>query len=212
MVDDEALERWQRRRRRGGWSVQMAQQRGVGHGHKANKAHLVQITRRDRVSPLYSTTMTQLSAGICARLSEASPDEIDELGSGYTVQLLSIKKVNQTTSAVASIDRYRIIISDGVHFVQAMLATQLNDLVARGDIVKNSIVVVDKLTCNFVQDKRSAFSSPSDDYANIFLDSSSSSIFTSYPEMKRKLEIQLLLQIQQPLPTWPPRPLKRRRA
>lgn len=156
--------------------------------------------------------MTQLSAGICARLSEASPDEIDELGSGYTVQLLSIKKVNQTTSAVASIDRYRIIISDGVHFVQAMLATQLNDLVARGDIVKNSIVVVDKLTCNFVQDKRSAFSSPSDDYANIFLDSSSSSIFTSYPEMKRKLEIQLLLQIQQPLPTWPPRPLKRRRA
>ncbi|KAF8558347.1 replication factor-A protein 1 [Imleria badia] len=98
--------------------------------------------------------MTQLSAGICTRLNEASPDEIDALGSGYTVQLLSIKKVNQTTSAVASIDRYRIIISDGVHFVQAMLATQLNDLVGRGDIVKNSIVVVDKLTCNFVQDKR----------------------------------------------------------
>ena len=97
----------------------------------------------------------QLSAGICARLSEASPEEIEELGSGYAVQLLSIKKVNQTTSAVSTVDRYRIILSDGVHFVQAMLATQLNDLVSRGEIVKNSIVVVDKLTCNFVQDKRS---------------------------------------------------------
>ncbi|KAH0832173.1 hypothetical protein J3R83DRAFT_13086 [Lanmaoa asiatica] len=96
----------------------------------------------------------QLSAGICARLSEASPIEIDELGSGYAVQLLSIKKVNQATSAVSAIDRYRIILSDGVHFVQAMLATQLNELVSRGDIVKNTIVVVDKLTCNFVQDKR----------------------------------------------------------
>ncbi|KAG8214733.1 hypothetical protein J3R82DRAFT_9821 [Butyriboletus roseoflavus] len=96
----------------------------------------------------------QLSAGICLRLSEASPTEIDELGLGYTVQLLSIKKVNQTTNTVSAIDRYRIILSDGVYFVQAMLATQLNELVSRGDIVKNTIVVVDKLTCNFVQDKR----------------------------------------------------------
>lgn len=101
--------------------------------------------------------MSQLSAGICARLSEASPTEIDELGTGYTVQLLSIKKVAQATTTVATIDRYRIILSDGVHFVQAMLATQLNEFVSRGDIVKNSIVVIDKLTCNFVQDKRSGF-------------------------------------------------------
>ncbi|KAG9315620.1 hypothetical protein JVU11DRAFT_3262 [Chiua virens] len=95
----------------------------------------------------------QLSAGICTRLNDASPDEIDSLGSGFTVQLLSIKKVSQQTST-ANIDRYRIIISDGVHFVQAMLATQLNDLVASGRIIKNSIIVIDKLTCNFVQDKR----------------------------------------------------------
>lgn len=101
----------------------------------------------------------QLSAGVCARLSEASPTEIDELGTGYTVQLLSIKKVAQSTTT-AAIDRYRIILSDGVHFVQAMLATQLNELVSRGDIVKNSIVVIDKLTCNFVQDKRSGLPYP----------------------------------------------------
>lgn len=98
--------------------------------------------------------MIQLTSGICSRLNEASPPEIDELGAGYTVQLLSIKKVTANSATAAAIDRYRIIISDGVHFVQAMLATQLNDLVANGDITKNSVVVVDKLTCNFVGDKR----------------------------------------------------------
>ena len=98
--------------------------------------------------------MSQLSSGICSRLNEASPVEIEQLGSGYTVQLLSIKKVNATTTAAPTIDRYRIIISDGVHFVQAMLATQLNDLVTNGEITRNAVVIVDKLTCNFVQDKR----------------------------------------------------------
>ena len=157
--------------------------------------------------------MSQLSAGICTRLSEASPEEIDELGSGYTVQLLSIKKVNQTTSAVSAIDRYRIILSDGVHFVQAMLATQLNELVSRGDIVKNTIVVVDKLTCNFVQDKRSALPlSDTDDHAHVFPDLSSSSISTFSPETKKKLAIQSQLQPQLPLLSTPPRPLTRRRA
>jgi replication factor A1 len=96
----------------------------------------------------------QLSAGICARLNEATPDEIDSIGSGYTVQLLSIKKVNQATSAVTTTDRYRIIFSDGVHYVQAMLATSLNEFVSRGDIVKNTIVVINNLTCNYLQDKR----------------------------------------------------------
>ncbi|KAH7889519.1 hypothetical protein F5I97DRAFT_1995013 [Phlebopus sp. FC_14] len=98
--------------------------------------------------------MSQLSSGICSRLNEASPTEIEQLGSGYAVQLLSIKKVNPTSTTAPPIDRYRIIISDGVHFVQAMLATQLNELVTNGQIMKNTVVVVDKLTCNFVQDKR----------------------------------------------------------
>jgi len=98
--------------------------------------------------------MVQLTSGICSRLNEASPSEIDELGSGYTVQLLSIKKVTANSTTAAPIDRYRIIISDGVHFVQAMLATQLNDLVANSEITKNSVVIIDKLTCNFVGDKR----------------------------------------------------------
>ncbi|KAI6166844.1 hypothetical protein EDD17DRAFT_1541509 [Pisolithus thermaeus] len=98
--------------------------------------------------------MVQLTSGICNRLSEATPSEIDEIGGGYTVQLVSIKKVTALSAAAPTIDRYRIIMSDGVHFIQAMLATQLNDLVSNEEIVKNSVVIIDKLTCNVLGDKR----------------------------------------------------------
>ncbi|KAI6045607.1 hypothetical protein EDC04DRAFT_2888624 [Pisolithus marmoratus] len=98
--------------------------------------------------------MVQLTSGICNRLSGASPTEIDEIGGGYTVQLVSIKKVGAVSVAAPAIDRYRIIMSDGVHFVQAMLATQLNDLVSNEEVVKNSVVIIDKLTCNVLGDKR----------------------------------------------------------
>ena len=54
-------------------------------------------------------------------------------------------------------DRYRVIISDGVHFIQAMLATQLNDLVRTNAIGKHTVVVVEKATCNYVQAKRYAY-------------------------------------------------------
>ncbi|KAI6028571.1 hypothetical protein F5J12DRAFT_806286 [Pisolithus orientalis] len=98
--------------------------------------------------------MVQLTSGICSRLSEATPAEIDEIGGGYTVQLVSIKKVAATSAAAPAIDRYRIIMSDGVHFIQAMLATQLNELVANEEIVKNTVVIIDRLTCNVLGDKR----------------------------------------------------------
>jgi replication factor A1 len=98
--------------------------------------------------------MSQLSSGICRRLNEAPEEEIESLASGHTVQLLSVKKVSPTTNTTTPTDRYRIIISDGVHFVQAMLATQLNELVTAGQINKNTVVVIDRLACNFVSDKR----------------------------------------------------------
>lgn len=129
----------------------------------------------------------QLSAGICTRLNEASETEIDELSSGHTVQLLSIKKVNSSTATASATDRYRVIISDGVHFVQAMIATQLNELVSKGDLLKNTIVIIDKLTFNFVQDKR--FDLPASKHLHCvyaFPGSSLSLAFASFLETKRK--------------------------
>ncbi|KAH9180401.1 replication factor-a protein [Lactarius sanguifluus] len=63
-----------------------------------------------------------------------------------TLQFLSIKKVvasaatnSPSNQGAPTNDRYRIIISDGVHFLQAMLATQLNYL---------------NMSCQHIMDKR----------------------------------------------------------
>lgn len=100
------------------------------------------------------TTEPQLTAGICSRLNDLSNIDEDILNSKPTIQFLSFKKVPPTTGVAANVDRYRIIISDGEHFLQAMLATQLNHLIEKEEIKKHSIVVIEKFSCNLVQDKR----------------------------------------------------------
>jgi replication factor A1 len=99
--------------------------------------------------------MSQLSAGICPRLHASEPGDNELFGAGHTLQFLSIKQVKpNSTTANPSIDRYRLIISDGEYFLQAMLATQLNSLVHEEKIGRNTVAVVEKLTCNYVQGKR----------------------------------------------------------
>ncbi|KAH9928151.1 replication factor-a protein [Fomitopsis serialis] len=96
----------------------------------------------------------QLTAGICSRLADVTNIEDKILESQPTIQFLSFKKVAPTTAGAATVDRYRIIVSDGEHFLQAMLATQLNHLIEEERIKKHSIAVIDKFSCNLVQDKR----------------------------------------------------------
>ena len=99
------------------------------------------------------TIMTvQLTAGCCARLFNATPEDELLFEQEHIVQFLSIKKLNANNPN--GLDRYRIIISDGIHFMQAMLATQLNSLIDDNTIGKNTVAVIEKLTCNYVQDKR----------------------------------------------------------
>jgi len=69
------------------------------------------------------------------------------------LQVLSAKKVNAANQAQ---DRYRLILSDGDHFAQAMLTTSLNHLVA-GDtptIGKNAVVKLQTYAVNVVQNRR----------------------------------------------------------
>ncbi|KAF8582281.1 replication factor-a protein [Ramaria rubella] len=94
-----------------------------------------------------------LSAGACAQITQAPLEDADSWNLHPTVQFLSIKKLPNTKTE-ASPDRYRLIISDGVHFVQAMLATQLNEMVEKDTIKKHSVVVLEKYTSNVVQNKR----------------------------------------------------------
>ena len=97
----------------------------------------------------------QLSAGSCKLLQSATPDDTQVFESEHTLQFLSIKKVGNTGNPNAP-ERYRIIMSDGIHYMQAMLATRLNGMVQDNAIGRNTIAVIEKLTCNYVQEKRCA--------------------------------------------------------
>ncbi|SJL00911.1 related to Replication factor A protein 1 [Armillaria ostoyae] len=91
-----------------------------------------------------------LTTNACSRLTLSDmEDEIFQ--SQVTLQVLSTKKVPQSKGAQ---DRYRIILSDGVHYIQAMLATQLNSLVDEETVTKNTVVLVEKMTCSIVQERR----------------------------------------------------------
>ena len=100
-----------------------------------------------------------LSTGACAQITQASTDDLEAWSMQPTVQFLSIKKLVNTSAT--NPDRYRLIISDGVHFVQAMLATQLNELVENDTIKKHTVAVLEKYTSNVVQNKRSVSMSAS---------------------------------------------------
>lgn len=94
----------------------------------------------------------QLETGVCKILHEMSDPNDDIFNQEHTLQVLSTKLIPQINGT----DRYRIIMSDGEHFLQAMLATQLNDMVSSNEIAKHSIIVTEKLTMNVVQNKKYA--------------------------------------------------------
>jgi len=114
----------------------------------------------ENTHPFFTPTAMphQLSVGSCKLFQSVTPEDVDVFSSEHTVQLLSIKKVgNNPTASGPAPDRYRIIMSDGMNYMQAMLATQLNEMVQQDLIRKNTVVTLEKLTCNYVQDKRCAF-------------------------------------------------------
>ncbi|KAK0482537.1 hypothetical protein IW261DRAFT_1468227 [Armillaria novae-zelandiae] len=91
-----------------------------------------------------------LTTNACSRLTLSNMDD-EIFQSEVTLQVLSTKKVPQSKGAQ---DRYRIILSDGVHYIQAMLATQLNSLVDEEKVTKNTVLLVEKMTCSIVQERR----------------------------------------------------------
>ena len=87
------------------------------------------------------------------------------------VQVLGIKRMASNAAAASgapSSDRYRLIISDGNHFLQgtvaislqslllykAMVATQLNDLVTSNAICKDALIRLNKVIMNTIQNRR----------------------------------------------------------
>ena len=58
--------------------------------------------------------------------------------------------------AAGAVERFRLIISDGVHWSQAMLATQLNDLVKNNEIQVHTVLRLNEYIVNNVQNRKYA--------------------------------------------------------
>ena len=88
-----------------------------------------------------------LTQGAIAAISEGRAEE----GARPVVQVWDVKLVNTQQSTT---ERYRMLLSDGTHMQQAMLATQMNGLVKSGALQKYSIVQLNEFICNVIQNRR----------------------------------------------------------
>ncbi|KAL1741354.1 hypothetical protein HDZ31DRAFT_84875 [Schizophyllum fasciatum] len=93
-----------------------------------------------------------LTPGAIMRLATCADDD-EAFNSGVVLQALSVKSIakdSEGTPKPGTSERLRIILSDGEWFMQAMLATQLNDI----EIPKNSVVRLTRASRNIVQNRR----------------------------------------------------------
>ncbi|KAI9353388.1 hypothetical protein DFJ73DRAFT_828424 [Zopfochytrium polystomum] len=93
--------------------------------------------------------------------SQSSATNLQDMGprDAPSLQILSVRNakgesVNGGPVPRSPNDRFRLVISDGIHFAQAMLATAMNELVYSGAIYKCGLVHVKSILANEVQDKR----------------------------------------------------------
>ncbi|KLO19144.1 replication factor-a protein [Schizopora paradoxa] len=94
-----------------------------------------------------------MTAGSLMKLLNSQEEDEQLWTAGHVIQIVSMKKVTNP-GREGQMERYRLIISDGAYYTQAMLATQLNHMVDEDRLRKLDVVKVDKLTCNTVQNKR----------------------------------------------------------
>ena len=66
-----------------------------------------------------------------------------------------VTKAQQQPTNSSSTERYRVVLSDGTHQQQGMLATQKNHFVKDGKLQKGSIVRLTHFVCNEVQRRMS---------------------------------------------------------
>jgi replication factor A1 len=76
----------------------------------------------------------------------------DDTTPGSVVQVLDIKRLNANNNSQS--ERYRLVVSDSLHYQQSMVATQLNSMIVNDEIKKFSIIKLNEIICNVVQNRR----------------------------------------------------------
>ncbi|KAJ6808923.1 replication protein A 70 kDa DNA-binding subunit A-like [Iris pallida] len=87
-----------------------------------------------------------LSRGAISTISEGASEDLKPV-----LQVMEVRLVN---TAQTKTERFRMVLSDGVHQQQAMLATQMNHIVQSGALQKGSIVQLNEFICNSIQGRR----------------------------------------------------------
>lgn len=90
----------------------------------------------------------QLTTGVCDQI--ASADKDDPVWASSPIMQIVQARIIETNGQT----RWRAVISDGVHVLQAMVVTQLNTLFESGDVGKGSIVCVERFAINVIQGRR----------------------------------------------------------
>ncbi|KAK7427832.1 Replication factor A protein 1 [Neonectria magnoliae] len=90
-------------------------------------------------------------------LSQGALDVIfndpDKAGKMFPVPVMQCLQVKQMAPSAQGGDRYRLVMSDGRHYVQTMLATQANSAVHDGKLVRGCFVRVKQYTPNNLKGK-----------------------------------------------------------
>ncbi|TIA87996.1 hypothetical protein E3P99_02842 [Wallemia hederae] len=94
--------------------------------------------------------MINLTQDAIAAINSENPASLPA-GSNPVVQVLQVKKA--TASQPNAPDRYRMVLSDGTYYMQAMLGTQLNHLPEQEVLIKNSIIRMTNYAVNVVQNR-----------------------------------------------------------
>jgi replication factor A1 len=79
----------------------------------------------------------QLTSGSCEQLQVTAPDDSPLARAPHILQVLALKNLGNPGRS-----RFRMILSDGVHFIQSLLTYALNPVVESGHIARNTIIIV----------------------------------------------------------------------
>ena len=90
-------------------------------------------------------SLTKNSIATLVRMQSASENRSFQ----PIVQVVNLRNVGQLDKQ----DRFRVVISDGKHFVQGMLATQLNSMVDSGVLKADSVVQIQDFMNNRIQER-----------------------------------------------------------
>jgi Holliday junction resolvasome RuvABC ATP-dependent DNA helicase subunit len=106
---------------------------------------IVSVEELRAVDMGFDTSTHMLTQGACRRLFGGDTDFKP------TVQVIDVKEIASNNGAAS---RHRLVISDGEHYMQAMLATQLNDLVEGNQLAVHCVIKLSEMISNQVQARK----------------------------------------------------------